>query len=84
MITMIYDVYRDSELITVKAVIEDFVMVYPATNIDPPEYGPALCEASFTLDDGEILPEDEEDLINFLENLDLNWKMEDNSDYYID
>jgi hypothetical protein len=84
MITMIYDVYKDSELITVKAVIEDFVMVYPATNIDPPEYGPALCEASFTLDHGETLPEDEEDLINFLENLDLNWKMEDNSDYYID
>ncbi len=65
--------------IYVAAVIEDAVQVYAQTMYDPAEYGPALCEASFTLEEDEILPDNEDELIQFLEDLDLNWDLVDMS-----
>ena len=65
--------------IYVAAVIEDAVQVYAQTMYDPTEYGPALCEASFTLEEDEILPDNEDELIQFLEDLDLNWDLVDMS-----
>lgn len=75
MITLIYDVCRDGDNVTVKAVVEDSVLTYPATDLDPPEYGPALCEASFELEENEILPGDEDQLIDYLERLNLDWEV---------
>lgn len=75
MITLIYDVCRDGDNVTVKAVVEDSVLTYPATDLDPPEYGPALCEASFELEENEIIPGDEDQLINYLERLNLDWEV---------
>ncbi len=84
MISMIYDVVRSEDEITVRAVIEDVVLMHNQTLYDPPEYGPAVCTGTFTLEEGEELPEDEDELVQFIENLDLNWEIEDNSDDYID
>lgn len=75
MITLIYDVCKDGDNVTVKAVVEDSVLIYPATELDPPEYGPALCEASFELEENEILPRDEDQLIDYLEKLNLDWEV---------
>ena len=75
MITLIYDVRKDGDNVVVKAVVEDSVLVYAATNLDPPEYGPALCEASFELEENEILPRDDGDLIDYLESLNLDWEI---------
>lgn len=75
MITLIYDVRKDGDNVVVKAVVEDSVLVYAATNLDPPEYGPALCEASFELEENEILPRDSDDLIDYLEGLNLDWEV---------
>lgn len=75
MITLIYDVCRDGDNVTVKAVVEDSVLTYPATDLDPPEYGPALCEASFELEENEIIPGDEDQLIDYLERLNLDWEV---------
>ena len=36
---------------TIEAVIDDMVVVHPATMIDPPEMGPALCVGTLILDD---------------------------------
>lgn len=63
----------------VTAVVEDSILVYPQTYHDPAEYGPALCEASFYLGE-DILPEDETEIVDYLESLDLEWKVLDNSD----
>jgi len=41
MISVIYDIVKNKNFITVKAVIEDSVQTYAATLIDPPEYGPS-------------------------------------------
>lgn len=75
MITLLYDVRREDDRVNVTAVIEDARVVFPATRFEPEEYGPALCEASFYLDENEILPRDEEDLIDYLENLNLDWEV---------
>jgi hypothetical protein len=68
-------------VVTVSAIIEDSVLVHYQTHNDPAEYGPALCEASFELDEEEMLPDNEHDLIQYLEKLDLDWVLID-MDYY--
>lgn len=75
MITLVYDVRQEDDRVTVTAIVEDVKLVYPATRFEPAEYGPALCEASFYLDEGELLPSDDEQLIEYLENLNLDWEL---------
>lgn len=81
MITLIYDIFKEDDKVTVKAVVEDVVQTYAATLYDPPEYGPALCEASFELDENEILPTDDEQMIEYLEKMDLDWEPIKNDDF---
>lgn len=75
MITLIYNLQQDEDRVTVTAVVEDARVVFPATRFEPEEYGPALCEASFYLDEGELLPKDDEELISYLENMNLDWEV---------
>lgn len=75
MITLVYDIQQNDGRVSVTAVVEDMTLVYPATRFEPEEYGPALCEASFCLDEGEILPTEDDDLIEYLEKLDLDWEV---------
>jgi hypothetical protein len=81
MITVIYNIEKNDDQVTVEAVVEDVIQTYPATQFDPPEYGPALCRASFCLEENEILPKDEEQLIDYLEDLDLDWEVIPMDDY---
>jgi hypothetical protein len=74
MITLIYNIEKIDDRVTVEAVVEDAVQTYSATLYDPPEYGPALCTASFCLDEDEILPSDDEQLIDYLEQMNLDWE----------
>ena len=81
MISLIETFQKNENQIYVRAIVEDMIEIYPATQYDPPEYGPALCEASFELDEYELLPQGEDALIDYLNGLDLNWKIIDTSDY---
>jgi hypothetical protein len=81
MITLIYDIQKEEDEVTVTAVVEDVKLVYPATQYDPPEYGPGLCKASFSLEESELLPTDEEALIDYLEELDLDWELISDDEY---
>lgn len=83
MISVIETIEKTENKVFVRAIVEDMVQVYPATLYDPPEYGPAVCEASFELEENELLPNGEDTLIDYLNDLDLNWKIVDNSDYYL-
>jgi len=80
--------YQDEEKFYVTAMVEDVVQVYAQTYYEPAEYGPALCETTFTIDNEElrslVIPDNDEELVKFLEELDLNWKMVDNSDDYFE
>lgn len=65
----------------VSAVIGDFVQTHAQSFHSPAEYGAGLCESYFYLDEDEMLPENEDDLISYINNLDLDWRVVDNSDY---
>ena len=60
MILSIDEIKQEDDLVSVRAVVEDAIQTYSQTYYDPPEYGPALCESSFYLDQDEIVPKDEE------------------------
>jgi hypothetical protein len=75
MILSIDEIKQEDDLVSVRAVVEDAVQTYSQTYYDPPEYGPALCETSFYLDEDEILPKDEEQLLNYLNSLDIFWEV---------
>jgi hypothetical protein len=75
MILSVDEVRQENDLVFVKAVIEDAVQTYSQTYYEPAEYGPALCESSFYLDEDEELPENEEQLLNYLNSLSLNWEL---------
>ena len=81
MISVIETLEQNENRIYVRGIVEDVIEIYPATLEDPPEYGPALCEASFELDEDEILPEGEDALLDYINELYLDWKIIDNSDY---
>lgn len=82
-ISSIESIYCENEIVYVTAIVEDIVEI-AATYYDPPEYGPGLCEASFCLSEDDVLPEDEDELIEFVNKLDLEWNLIDNNDYYLD
>lgn len=84
MISVIETIQKTDNEVFVRAIVEDMVQTYPATLYDPPEYGPAVCEATFELDKDELLPNDEDNLVDYLNSLDLDWEIVDNSDYYFD
>jgi len=81
MISVIETFQQNENHIYVRGIVEDVIEIYPATQQDPPEYGPALCEASFELDEGELLPEGEDALLDYLNELYLDWRIVDTSDY---
>lgn len=68
---------KESDIGTVTAVIDDFILRYPATYEHPAEYGPGLAEATFILGDDEEIPKDETELELFFEDLYLDWRFVD-------
>jgi hypothetical protein len=54
MISVIETFQQNENRIYVRGIVEDVIEIYPATLQDPAEYGPALCEASFELDEDEL------------------------------
>ncbi len=78
---MIYNIDKNGDEVTVEAVIEDMVVLYASTYRDPAEYGPALCSTTFSLEENEILPRDEDQLIAYLESMNLEWQVIPKEEY---
>jgi len=74
----------ENNRVTVTAIVEDIRLLYPATYFEPAEYAPALCSASFELDDDTQVPADEDSFCSYLSDLDLEWKPVDTSDWDLD
>lgn len=79
-ILSIESLYQEGDEVYVSAVVDDITLVYPQTYNDPAEYGSALCESSFYIGE-DTLPEDDEELIKYLNSLNLEWDLVDVSDY---
>lgn len=73
MIIAIETIQQNENKVFVRAIVEDMVQVYSSTIEEPAEYGPAVCESTFELYEDDVLPENEEELINYLNDLDLEW-----------
>jgi len=80
----IEDTFIDGSDVTVTAVVEDMRLLYRATHYEPEEWAPALCSATFQLDEGEQIPLDEDGFCSYLDSLDLYWQLVDTSDYDVD
>lgn len=81
-ISVIYDIDlvdenydEDYKQFYVKAIVEDMALEYMGDYWNPPEYGPAVCEANFILEKEELLPHDPNNLIEFIEALELDWEL---------
>jgi hypothetical protein len=81
MILSIENISVQDDVVNVEAIVEDSCVVFKATRFDPEELGPGLCSASFTLSEDEKLPDDEDELVDFIDSLDLEWQLVDTSDY---
>jgi len=71
----IEDTFIDGNDVTVTAVVDDMRLIHRSTHLDPEEYAPALCRASFELDEGEQIPLDEDGFCSYLTDLDPNWEL---------
>ena len=80
----IHETTFDDQRVYVEATVEDMVLVHAQTMLDPAEYGPALCEASFAVDPEVPFPHDGAAFLRYVDDLDLNWKVIDTSDRYLD
>ena len=74
-VLLIEDTCVDGYDVTVTAVVEGMRLIHNATHLDPAEYAPALCKATFELDEGEQLPLDEDSFCSYLTNLNLDWEL---------
>lgn len=83
-ILAIEDTFIDGSDVTVTAVVEDMRLLYRATHYEPEEWAPALCSATFQLDEGEQIPLDEDGFCSYLDSLDLYWQLVDTSEYDVD
>jgi len=77
MISVIYESKVENNVLYVKAVVEDMVKVFSGDRYDPEEYGPALCKTKVELEDNELIPSDDDGLIEYLEYLDVDWEIID-------
>lgn len=71
----IEDVSVNENQVNVVAVVEDMRLRYAATYFDPEEWEPALCSSSFELYENEKLPTDDVELLDYINNLDLDWEL---------
>lgn len=77
----ILEVAKEDNNITIDAVVDEMVIYRNQTLYDPAEYAPAVCRTQIELDEDEIFPENEEEQIKYLQQLDPEWEVQDPSDY---
>jgi len=70
---------KGNNVYTVQAVVEDTRLVYSATYFEPAEYTDALCQADFCMADDASFPVDEDQLCDFIEELELSWSLVDDN-----
>ena len=83
-VLVIEDTIIDGSNVTVTAVVDEMRLLYRASRFEPEEWAPALCTASFELDEGEQIPTDEDGFCSYLDQLDLHWQLIDTSDCDLD
>jgi hypothetical protein len=65
----------DKTRVTVTAMVDDVYLLHHQTIDSPAEYAPALCTASFEMEEDEQIPLDENNFCKYLEELCLEWQL---------
>ena len=81
-ILAIHDVQINDDSCTVEALVEDTFCIRKETRLDPAEYAPGVCQASFPVPDDCPIPKDESQFIDMLDELDLDWELVQPDDDY--
>jgi hypothetical protein len=66
---------------TVDAVIDDAVVVIPASREEPAEWGPALCRGSFYFSEEDVIPNTDAGMRRLFEDRIDDWAPLDTSDF---
>jgi hypothetical protein len=74
-VLLIHDFEIIDEHCTVKAMVEDAVLLHLPMDEGPAEYGPGICRASFYVDPEEEIPCNEDALCSYLDSLNLDWRL---------
>lgn len=59
----------------VEALVDDMVLERAQTDLDPPEWGPAVCRGSFYFCDEDVIPATDAGLIRMFEQRIDNWEL---------
>jgi len=65
-VVQIDELHFDGDHLVVYAVIDDAVLVYAQTELDPPEWGPALCRGTLYFSDEDLIPATDAELQDLL------------------
>ena len=77
----IRDLYFDGDRLVVEAVVDGVVLTRQQSELDPPEWGPALCRGSFDLHEEDLIPASDDGLRQLLTNRIDDWAPIDTSDW---
>jgi hypothetical protein len=80
----INDLRFDGDLLVVEAVVDDAVLVRKQSDLDPPEWGPALCRGTWHMDDEALIPATDAEFMEILSDNITDWAPVDLSDLYDD
>lgn len=72
--------FVDDEHLVVQAVIEEAVLVRRQTQLEPEQYGPALCEGTLFFTENTLIPATDQEFISMLSNEVDDWEIVENID----
>jgi hypothetical protein len=71
----IRDLYFDGDHLVVEALVDAVVLTRQQSELDPPEWGPALCRGSFLFCDDDTVPATDRDMIRFIADRIDTWEV---------
>jgi hypothetical protein len=71
----IRDLSFDGDRLVVEAVVDDAVLTRQQTELDPPEWGPALCRGSLFFSDDDRIPATDRDMNRLISDRIDNWEV---------
>lgn len=72
--------FAEDGRLVVDAVVDDMVVLHAQTQLEPAEWGPALCRGTVYLSDEDLIPPTDSELCKLLSELIDDWVVLDSKD----
>ena len=76
-VIQIHDLSFDGDRLVVEALVDDVVLTRQQTDLDPPEWGPALCRGSMLFSDDDRIPATDKEMSRLIADRIDNWEVID-------